>query len=134
MKALPSTTGSVPEGERRLGRGIDYLGAIARMLRDLTGFSTLAYELIQNADDAPGATVMRFDVGQKALVVWNDGQFEDCGHQELHPDLPLAGRARQAMRLPQLQERLWWGQVVARGYHGCLRYRLHRCLSGDRSA
>jgi Domain of unknown function (DUF3883) len=76
----------MPEGERRLGRGIDYLGAIARMLRDLTGFSTLAYELIQNADDAPGATAMSFDVGHEALVVWNDGQFEDCGRQDLHWD------------------------------------------------
>ena len=72
--------------EYRLGRGIDYLGSIARMLRDLSGFATLVYELLQNADDDPGATTARFDITSKALIVWNDGQFSDCGSQDLHPD------------------------------------------------
>jgi hypothetical protein len=73
-------------GEYKLGRGIDYLGSIARMLRDLSGFATLIYELLQNADDAPGATTARFDITPEALIVWNDGQFSDCGSQDLHPD------------------------------------------------
>ncbi|MFI5386234.1 MAG: DUF3883 domain-containing protein [Fimbriimonadales bacterium] len=72
--------------EYKLGRGIDYLGSIARMLRDLSGFTTLAYELLQNADDTPDATTVRFDVTPDALVVWNDGHFSDCGQQRLHPD------------------------------------------------
>jgi len=73
-------------GEYRLGRGIDYLGSIARMLRDLSGYATLIYELLQNADDAPGATAVRFDITPEALVVWNDGIFGDCKRQDLHPD------------------------------------------------
>jgi Domain of unknown function (DUF3883) len=73
-------------GEYRLGRGIDYLGSIARMLRDLSGYATLVYELLQNADDAAGATAVRFDVTPEALIVWNDGRFSDCGKQDRHPD------------------------------------------------
>jgi hypothetical protein len=72
--------------EIALSRGLDYLGSISRMLKDLSGFSTLIYELIQNADDASGATAMGFDATADALIVWNDGHFEDCGHQELSPD------------------------------------------------
>lgn len=63
-----------------LSRGIDYLGDLGAKLRDLQGFATLAHELIQNADDAAGATRMSFAVSQSALVVDNDGQFTDCGH------------------------------------------------------
>lgn len=81
-----SSRRAADRGEYKLGRGIDYLGSIARMLRDLSGFATLVYELLQNADDAPGATTARFDITPEALIVWNDGQFSDCGSQELHPD------------------------------------------------
>jgi hypothetical protein len=75
-------------GRRRtLARSIDYLGSIRRMLKDLTGYATLAFELIQNADDAPGASIMKFNFATDALVVWNDGQFTDCGDQiNLGPD------------------------------------------------
>lgn len=68
-----------------LSRGIDYLGALARTLGDLTGYSTLAFELIQNADDA-GASRLVFTFSEEGLEVWNDGVFSDCGHQELPPD------------------------------------------------
>jgi hypothetical protein len=64
---------------RALSRGIDYLGDLGAKLRDLQGFATLAHELIQNADDAPGAGEMSFDVCEDALIVDNDGVFSDCG-------------------------------------------------------
>ena len=63
-------------------RGINYLGNLARVLRDLTGFATLIFELLQNADDADAST-LRIDVGQHALVVFNDAVFSDCGDQDL---------------------------------------------------
>jgi hypothetical protein len=66
-------------------REIDYLGEIARILRDLTGFTTLAFELIQNADDAEGADRLSFEIADRALVVWNNGQFTDCDRQDLPP-------------------------------------------------
>jgi len=55
----PSSSKTDDTLEYKLGRGIDYLGSIARMLRDLSGFATLIYELLQNADDTPGATPAR---------------------------------------------------------------------------
>lgn len=61
-----------------LSRGWDHLGNIERTLGDLQGSRTAVYELIQNADDAPGATRMRFVVADDALEVWNDGVFERC--------------------------------------------------------
>lgn len=66
-------------------RGISYHGNLGRVLRDLTGFTTLMFELLQNADDA-GATTMRIDVGQDALAVVNDAVFSDCGNQDLPPE------------------------------------------------
>jgi hypothetical protein len=63
-------------------RGINYLGNLGRVLRDLTGFATLTFELLQNADDA-GASSLLIDVGQDALVVFNDATFSDCGDQDL---------------------------------------------------
>lgn len=61
-----------------LSRGWDHLGNIERTLGDLQGSRTAIYELIQNADDAPGASRMRFVVTDEALEVWNDGIFERC--------------------------------------------------------
>jgi hypothetical protein len=63
--------------------GIGHLGALANGLGDLMGFATLAYELIQNADDAEGATEIVFDARDDGLLVWNDGVFSDCDRQEL---------------------------------------------------
>lgn len=62
-----------------LSRGIDHLGDLGAKLRDLQGYRTLAYELIQNADDARDTTAIVFDVSEEALVVDNDGVFSDCG-------------------------------------------------------
>ena len=62
-----------------LSQGVDYLGFLNAKLRDLEGWSTLANELIQNADDASGATRIALDVTDDALIVSNDAQFSDCG-------------------------------------------------------
>lgn len=68
--------------EEFLSRGIEHLGFLELKLRDLRGFATLAHELIQNADDAIGATTITFDVREEALVVDNNGVFSDCGSVE----------------------------------------------------
>jgi hypothetical protein len=72
-----------------LSRGTDHLGLLGAKLRDLRGFATLGYELIQNADDAfrdtedaIGATEISFDVRKDALIVDNNGVFSDCGQVE----------------------------------------------------
>lgn len=65
-----------------LGREADYLGVLGTELRNLLGYSTLAYELVQNAEDSDAATRMTFDVGPEALIVDNDGTFSDCGAVE----------------------------------------------------
>jgi hypothetical protein len=67
---------------KTIGRGINYLGALGAKLRDLQGFSTLAFELIQNADDADGASQIKFTVTDDFLDVENDAQFSDCGMAE----------------------------------------------------
>jgi hypothetical protein len=72
----------IPASGTPRNRGINYHGNLGRVLRDLTGFTTLTFELLQNADDA-GARTLRIDVGQDALVVFNDAVFSDCGDQGL---------------------------------------------------
>ena len=61
---------------------VHYLGFLEAQLRDMQGIQTLAYELIQNADDAPETADGRFnpgklcfDVTDDALIVENDGVF-----------------------------------------------------------
>jgi hypothetical protein len=61
----------------------DHLGLMGRTLRELTGFTTMVFELIQNADDTETATCLRFDVRDEALWVEDDGGFTDCGRQDL---------------------------------------------------
>lgn len=63
-------------------RTFEHLGELEKNLRDLKGFTTLAYELIQNADDAPGTSTLTFDIQPEALVVDNDGVFTDCRQME----------------------------------------------------
>ena len=60
-----------------LSRTTNYLGDLSAKLRDLQGYSTLAHELIQNADDAH-ANSMSFDILPDTLVLDNDGVFSDC--------------------------------------------------------
>jgi hypothetical protein len=59
---------------------VNYLGFLEAQLRDLQGIDTLAYELIQNADDAKAEngrspTTITFDITDEALIVSNDGVF-----------------------------------------------------------
>ncbi len=65
-----------------LSRSADHLGALANVLKDLGGDETILHELTQNADDADGATKIRFSIGADALTVWNDGVFSNCDHQK----------------------------------------------------
>src|SRR5689334_1445130 len=70
-----------------LSRGMDYLGELGARLRDLQGYTSLAYELIQNAEDSGNASYISFNIRQDELVVDNDGVFSDCGTVE-KPDCP----------------------------------------------
>ena len=79
---LKDDSGSRKGKRRKISRGIDHLGWLNAQLRDLSGPATLASELIQNADDAPDAKYIAFDVTDDALIVDNDGYFVDCGHAE----------------------------------------------------
>jgi hypothetical protein len=63
----------------------DHIGLMSRTLRELTGFTTMVFELIQNADDTQTASCLRFDVRDDALVIEDDGGFTDCGRQDLGP-------------------------------------------------
>lgn len=68
---------------------IDYLGFLETKLRDLRGIPTLAYELIQNADDVkdelgnPATTLIRFDIRDDALIVENDGVFRPVDFERM---------------------------------------------------
>ena len=54
---------------KTLSRAVDHLGFIRQILRELAGYGTLAFELIQNADDTGCASLMRFDIRDEALWV-----------------------------------------------------------------
>ncbi len=70
------------DGVIKLSQSTDYLGFLNKQLRDLRGISTLANELIQNADDVPRATRIEFDITDDKLIVSNDSTFSDCGHAD----------------------------------------------------
>ena len=96
-----------------LSQGVDYLGFLSAKLQDLHGFHTLAKELIQNADDAPGATSVSFDMCDDALIVENDGVFGDCGQVE--------------------ERRCSWKDDSSKG-HLCDFHRFRAVASGDKRA
>ena len=56
----------------------DLIGSIRGALAGLQGFDAMAFELIQNADDAKASRVL-FDVRDDSLIVENDSEFSDCG-------------------------------------------------------
>ena len=66
-----------------LSQGFDYLGSLKGQLGDLHSITTLAHELIQNADDAKddaeklAATRITFDIKDDALIVSNDAVFRE---------------------------------------------------------
>lgn len=73
-----------------LSQEVDFLGFLAKQIGDLQGITTLAHELIQNADDAKNDSGKRcareiiFDVTDEALLVSNDAPFrnEDFGRMQ----------------------------------------------------
>ena len=87
-----------------LSKTSDYLDALATMLRELGGPTTIPHELTQNADDSRNATTVRFTVSDEALTVWNNGTFTDCGGEDdrcpwpkpcdLHSFRRFAGRTK----------------------------------------
>lgn len=56
---------------------VNRLGNIHSILTGLQGFSSMARELIQNADDA-GATKIIFSIENECLRVWNNKPFKRC--------------------------------------------------------
>ena len=66
-----------------LSQGVNYLGFLTQQLGNLAGKTTLAHELIQNADDAKdnsgrlAATRISFDITDTALTVSNDAVFRE---------------------------------------------------------
>lgn len=94
------------------GREIDYLEDLGAKLRNLKGYATLAHELLQNADDVPGATLCRFNVCDDALIVENDGEFSDCGQLDLQ-ECP-------------------WKTDTERGSHRCDFHRFRKVAGADK--
>ncbi len=72
-----------------LPQGLDFLGFLAKEVGDLRGITTLAHELIQNADDAKNeagelsATRIIFDFTDDALVVSNDAVFREIDFERI---------------------------------------------------
>jgi len=69
--------------KRYLEQTVDFLGFLGAKLRDLKGYSTLANEILQNADDAPDVTTVTFDINEMALFVENNGSFRERDFQRL---------------------------------------------------
>lgn len=63
----------------------DLIGSIRGALAGLQGFDAMAFELIQNADDARASRVL-FDVRDDSLIVENDSEFSDCGRVAIDPE------------------------------------------------
>jgi len=62
---------------------VDFWGIIDAKLRDLKGYATFAFELIQNADDAPDVTEVAFDLSKDGIHVVNNGSFRDKDFERL---------------------------------------------------
>lgn len=88
-----------------LSQGVSYLGFLAQQLGDLRGKTTLAHELIQNADDAKddhgnlAATNIAFDVTQDALLVSNDAVFREIDFDRMR-ELASGSKRREAGHRP----------------------------------
>ena len=84
-----------------LSQDVSYLGFLAQQLGDLRGKTTLAHELIQNADDAKddygnlSATNATFDVTDDALIVSNDAVFREADFDRMR-ELANGSKRREA--------------------------------------
>ncbi len=89
-------------------QAVNYLGFLEAQLRDMQGIYTLAYELIQNADDAPPGvgneqgpahpspiTHLTFNISDDALLVSNNGVFRDVDFQRLQ-NIASGGKRQEA--------------------------------------
>ena len=82
-------------------QNVNYLGFLEAQLRDLTGIATLAYELIQNADDVQddngrsSTTYLSFDITDTALIVENNGVFRPVDFERLQ-NLAGGGKREEA--------------------------------------
>ena len=80
---------------------VNYLGFLEAQLRDMTGIDTLAYELIQNADDVQNedgrfpVTTLSFDITDEALIVTNNGRFRPVDFERLQN---IAGGGKRETR------------------------------------
>ena len=74
---------------RYLRQSVDYLGFLSKQLGDLRGITSLAHELIQNADDAKdddenlAATHISFDFRDDALIVSNNAAFRESDFEHI---------------------------------------------------
>ena len=72
-----------------LAQGISYPGFLSKQLGDLRGITSLAHELIQNADDAKdddgnlAATQISFDFRDDALIVSNNAVFREIDFERI---------------------------------------------------
>jgi len=73
-----------------LDQVVEFLGFLQSKLRGLKGIATLTYELIQNADDVKdqsgkpgGASEIKFDVKDDALIIENDGVFREIDFERM---------------------------------------------------
>ncbi|SKB15026.1 hypothetical protein PL11201_690047 [Planktothrix sp. PCC 11201] len=74
-----------------LSQGIDILDFLRTELVNLSGFFTLAYELIQNAEDSKSSWI-RFNICTDALIVENDSEFSEQDFKKMQR---LAGGDRR---------------------------------------
>jgi hypothetical protein len=87
-----------------LSQGVNYLGFLAQELGDLRGITTLANELLQNADDAKnddgdlGATNVTFDVTEEAFVITNDAYFRESDFERLQDVASGSKRSESGVR------------------------------------
>ena len=82
-------------------QGVNYLGFLSQQLGDLAGKTTLAKELIQNADDAKddlerlSATQITFDITDTALIVSNDAVFREIDFDRM-TDVASGAKRRES--------------------------------------
>ena len=87
-----------------LSQSVDYLGYLSQQLGDLHGITTLAHELIQNADDAKdaegklSATRIVFDFKDDALEVSNDAVFRPIDFERIRTVASGSKRSEAGVR------------------------------------
>lgn len=95
VSEISSGTTSDDDKIELLGQWWNFLGELQNKLRDLKGFRTLIYELMQNADDAEGVTEMTFQIGPEAVEVRNNGRFREKDFARMQ-DLGAGDKRKEA--------------------------------------